>query len=113
VRARDRRCARACAGFQESLTLDAVIGLPSLDDVNGESAPEPFWIEMCESISDEPRLADLRSAAFMRLPTSHPRSTACQDQAARLITIEAPSGAAVALLPASASDLLPVPVTSR
>ncbi len=114
------QCALAIAGalerapvFQEPLTLEAVMGLPALEYRNGECAPEPFWVELCESFSDEPRLTRLRFAACMRLPAWHPLSTAPRQREGRLIAIEAPSGAAVSLLPASARDLLPVPVTRR
>jgi hypothetical protein len=114
------QCALAIAGalerapvFLESLTLQAVMDLPSLSQVNPASAQEVLWSELCESFPDGPRLAELRSAALRRLPARHPLSTAGEKRDAPLITIEAPSGAAVSLLPASAGDLLPVPVTSR
>src|SRR5271157_106852 len=114
------QCALAIAGalerapvFLEPLTLQAVMDLPSLDQVDPGSAQEALWSELCESFPDEPRLAELRSAAFRRLPARHPLATVRQERDARLIAIEAPSGAAVSLLPASAGDLLPVPVTAR
>jgi hypothetical protein len=99
--------------FLEPLTLEAVMELPPLADANGESPAEPFWVELCEGFPDEPRLADLRSAACMRLPAWHPLSTANEKRDNRSIMVEAPAGAAVSLLPASARDLLRVPVTSR
>jgi hypothetical protein len=87
--------------------------LPSLTEANPPSGQEVLWSELCESFPDEPRLAEMRSAACRRLPARHPLSTARQERDARLIMIEVPSGAAVSLLPASAGDVLPVPVTVR
>jgi hypothetical protein len=113
------QCALAIAGalerapgFLEPLSVETVLALPPIDPSSGESAGEPFWVELCESFPDEPRLKELRSAACRRLPASHRLSTAKQHQEARAITIEARSGAAVSLLPAAVLDVLPVPVTS-
>jgi hypothetical protein len=114
------QCALAIAGalerapvFLETLSLQAVLDLPSLDGVNPGSAQEALWSELCESFPDEPRLAELRSAACRRLPARHPLATVRQERDSRWITIEAPSEAAASLLPASAGELLPVPVNPR
>ncbi len=113
------QCALAIAGaldrapvFLEPLSLTGVAGLPPFNHASAEGAAEALWVELCESLWNEPRLADLRSAACMRLPAGHPLSTVRNQPDARSITIEAPAGAAVSLLPASANDLLPAPVMS-
>jgi hypothetical protein len=99
--------------FQEPLSIQTVMELPPVEVVCGESTLEPFWVELCESFPDEPRLADLRFAACTRLPAWHPLSTAREKGGDCSIIIEVPGGAALALLPASARDLLPAPVTLR
>ncbi len=99
--------------FVEPLTLKAVLDLPHLDDVNPESGQEVQWVELCESFTDEPRLAELRSAAFRRLPAGHPLSRERATVDTRSITVEAPAGAAISLLPASAASLLPAIRTDR
>ena len=77
------QCALAIAGalerapvFLEPLTVQAVMQLPGLSEANPPSGEEALWSELCESFPDEPRLADLRSAAFKRLPARHPLSNA-------------------------------------
>jgi hypothetical protein len=116
------QCALAIAGaleraqpaFQTSLSVEVIAELPALGAWSStESAPEPFWVELCESFTDEPRLAQLRIAACNRLPRWHPLSTARNERDARSITIEAPRGAALSLLPPSAGDVLPAPITQR
>jgi len=89
------------------------MNLSRLNQVDPPSGQEVLWCELCKSFPDEPRLAELRSAACRRLPARHPLSIARKPRETHSITIEAPSGAAVSLLPAAASDLLPLPVTSR
>ena len=99
--------------FLEPLTPRAVMELPVLTKANPPSGEEVLWSELCESFPGGPRLAELRSAAFRRLPAGHSLSTARQEPVTHPITIEAPAGAAMSLMPTVAGDLLPVPVTSR
>ena len=81
------QCALAIAGalerapcFLEPLTSRPSLDLPALDHENRDSKAEPLWVELCESFPDEPRLADLRSAACMRLPAGHPLSTCDREE---------------------------------
>ena len=114
------QCALAIAGaldrapvFLESLSIQAVVDLPALDQASPLGGQEVMWSELCESFPEEPRLAELRSAVLGRLPVGPPLSTAREQRDRPLITIEVPSGAALSLLPASAGEVLPVPVTRR
>jgi hypothetical protein len=104
---------RAQAVFEAPLALETLRKLPPLDDANGPLVPDALWAELCESFPDDPELAPLRRAACVRLPTSHPLATTRDDLATLSIRIEAPAGAVVSLLPESASDLLPAPITVR
>ncbi len=113
------QCALAIAGaleratvFENALTIPAVANLPVLDEESGQSAVAALWSELCESFPSEPRLAELRSAAFKRLPANHPLATSRANRAGPSIRIEAPPEAAVSLLPASARVLLPAPLSS-
>jgi hypothetical protein len=111
------QCALAIAGalerapvFLQPLTVQAVTDLPGLEHA---TAHDLIWQELCESFPLDPALADLREAACGRLPSWHPLSTTPKARAESTLVIEAPAGAAVSLLPASASDVLPAPVTTR
>ena len=113
------QCALAIAGalerapvFLHPLTARAITELPVPDRENRASEHEPFWLELCESFPVDPALADLRTAALGRLPSWHRLSTARNQSDGPTIAIEAPVGAALSLLPPSASDLLPVQVTT-
>ena len=86
--------------------------LPPLGHVNAESAAEASG-SSCAKAFRTNRGWPTPIRRLQRLPARHPLSTASENKDARSITVEAPAGAAVSLLPASAGDLLPVPVTSR
>jgi hypothetical protein len=97
--------------FLVPLTPRTVMSLPPIEATTPPSGQEVLWSEVCESFPDDPRLAALRFAACQRLPARHPLSTASANPRTPAITVEAPAGAATGLLPASARDLLGVPVT--
>jgi hypothetical protein len=114
------QCALAIAGaldrapvFLRPLTARAILDLPGPDPADRERKAEPFWIELCESFSDDPRLADLRTAARGRLPAWHSLALATPVRDAPAIMIEAPPDAAIFLLPESAGEILTVPVRAR
>jgi hypothetical protein len=115
------QCALAIAGvldrapvFQQPLTVETIKRLPRLNVAKEPSAQETLWREVCDSFTDEPRLAELRAAAIARLPARGRSSPAPRTSERRhTIKIEAPREAAVSLMPSSAAGLLPVPVTTR
>jgi hypothetical protein len=114
------QCALAIAGvldrasvFLQPLTVQAITDLPGPDPENRDRKHDPLWIELCESFPDDRALADLRTAAYSRLPCCHPLATSPKLSDAPAIMFEAPPEAAVSLLPESASALLRAPVTAR
>jgi len=99
--------------FQQPLTPEAIAALGRLQGADPMSAQEALWYELCENFTDEPRLADIRDAAFGRLPDRHRLAIRKPSNFERPVTIEAPPGAAVSLLPHAATEVLPVSVRTR
>lgn len=108
------QCALAIAGaldrapgFLHPLTPQLIGDLPPFTESTSTKEQLGFWRELCESFPDDPRLADLKSAAIGRLQANPAVLTAQPKAGSPPFILEAPPGAAVSLMPAAVSGRLP------